>query len=228
MREIIALLWAICFAVVGIALNVNGYISKAVLTILLIFGVGGGLAIANYDRLIRFKGGPIDMEMAKKEFNTAVDAGIEEIKKEVKRQKDEITLLINTANEQEQKLRKTIEMAAPPMLSLLDTNIEKTGWGYKAILRFKPSKNRPLGRIVLIAKVKEDKNAKITNFWPHVGLPFLTGPDSKKISDDGKEARLIFGVMGVGCPEAELHLSDSARVEISGNLLTEPVVLEIK
>ena len=228
MREIIALVVGIGFGVIAIGLNVNGYISKTFLGFLLVFAIAVGIAIANYDRLIRFKGGGIDMEMAKKEVDSAVDSGIEEIKKEVKRQKDEISLLINTANDQEEKLRKTIKMAEPPTLSFLDSNVVKTDLGYKAILRFKPSKNQPLGQIILIAKITDETSAKITNFWPKPGPPFTTGPDSKKISNDGKEARLAYGIMAVGYPEVELNLSESAKVMVSGNLLIEPVVLEIK
>lgn len=227
MKEIIGLLCGFSFAVVAIYLNVTGTINKSVLLIILAFSVATGLAIANYDR-IHFKGGGFDIKTMRKEINIAKDTAIDEIRKEVSEQKESIALLIKTANEQEEKLRKTIEMAAPPTLSLLDTNIEKTDSGYKAILRFKPSKNQPLGQIILMAKVTNGTKAKIIDFWPRLGPAFITGPDSKKISDDGKEALLAYGVMAVGYPEVELHLSDSAKVDVSGNLLTEPVVLEIK
>jgi hypothetical protein len=224
MKEIIGLLCGFCFAVIAIYLNVSGTIGKTALLIILAFSIAGGLAIANYDR-IHFKGGGFDVKTMRKEINLAKDSAIDEIRKEVSEQKESIALLIN---EQDEKLRKTIEMAAPPTLSLLDKNIEKTDSGYKAILRFKPSKNQLLGQIALMSKITDETNAKITKFWPKLGPAFITGPDSEKISNDGKEAILTYGLMAVGYPEVELHLSDSAKVEVSGNLLTEQVVFEIK
>lgn len=94
MRETIALVIGIGLGVVAIGLTVNGYINKTVLTILLIFAIGGGLAIANYDRLIYFKGGGIDMKMAHKEIDTAKDAAIAEIREEVLKQKEVIALWV--------------------------------------------------------------------------------------------------------------------------------------
>lgn len=141
---------------------------------------------------------------------------------------DDLNIEKSTRKNLEKKLGKTMEMAAPSTLSLLSKEITKTDSGYRALLKFKPSKNQPLGQIVFLAKVADGFSAKITDFWPVLGPPFTTGPDSKKISDDGKDARLIYGLMAVGCPEVELKLSDAGKVLVSGNHVLKPFTVDIK
>jgi hypothetical protein len=131
-------------------------------------------------------------------------------------------------NQLERELKKTKYMAAPPTLSLVQQKVEitKTDSGYTALLTFKPSKNTQLGQITLIAKV--ESGGKIVDFWPRVGPAFLTGEDSKKITEDGNKARLIFQLIGIGNPEVELKMSEASKVLISGSHDLKPLIIDIK
>ncbi|MGB2862932.1 MAG: hypothetical protein WBC05_06370 [Sedimentisphaerales bacterium] len=56
MKEVIALLWAICIVVVAIYLHSNNTLGKASTTTFFVLAIVGGVAIANYDVIKRFKG----------------------------------------------------------------------------------------------------------------------------------------------------------------------------
>lgn len=130
----------------------------------------------------------------------------------------------------EGKLQTASEMAAPPTLSLVQQKVEitKTDSGYTALLLFKPSKNKQLGQIALIAEVIGESSGKIVDFWPRPGPAFLTGADSKKISADGKKARLTFQLIGVGNPQVELKMSEASKVLILGSHGLEALTIDIK
>ncbi len=143
---------------------------------------------------------------------------------------DDLNIEKSTRKNLEKKLGKTAEMAAPPTLSLLQEKVEitKTDSGYTALLIFKPSKNKQLGQIALIAKVIGESSGKIVDFWPRAGPAFLTGEDSKKISADGKKARLIFQLIGVGNPHVELKMSEASKVLISGSHDLKALIIDIR
>jgi len=130
----------------------------------------------------------------------------------------------------EEQVQKAKEIALPPTLSLVQQKVEitKTDSGYTALLVFKPSKNKHLGQIALIAKVIGESSGKIVDFWPRAGPAFLTGEDSKKISADGKKAWLIFQLIGVGNPQVELKMSEASRVQISSSHIPEPFFVDIE
>ena len=258
MKYTLALICGFAVTAVAIQLYVSGHIGKTVLAILLTFAIASGLVIAKHDKITGFKGGGIDMQMAQQKVDGIVDAGIDKIKGEIAKHEDSITLLTRSANQINEKLEKTIEqvtnheqsitslietarestenllraveMAAPPTLSLLQEKVKitKTDSGYTALLKFKPSKNKPLGQIVLIATVIGELGGKIVDFWPRVGPAFLTGADSKKISEDGNKAQLIFQLIGIGNPEVELKMSEASKVLISGSHDLKALIIDIK
>jgi len=254
MKLTIAIVFTLAFAIIGIGFRVSGKINSAALTAILTFALFGGIIITVHDRWTKFKAGEYEVEVARGEINEAKVAAIDEIKKEVEAQKESIVLLTKTANqvnekledtitkvanhqesithlvetadEAEKRLQKALEMAAPPQLSLLSKEINKTEYGYYVVLRFRSSKNQPLGMIFFVAKIIGDSNTKIVDFWP-TGM-FSHGKDSKKISDDGKEARLTYALIGSISPQVELKTSDTCKVEISGSHELAPFILEVK
>ncbi|MDP8246522.1 MAG: hypothetical protein P9M00_00120 [Candidatus Tritonobacter lacicola] len=146
-----------------------------------------------------------------------------------------IESLKSTIDTQEQDLEKyrkglktALDMAEPSKLSLLRENVIKTEEGYTVSLKFKPSKNRNLGAIVFTAKVINGFNIRIVDFWPTIeGGAFSSGPKSKEISEDGKNAKLTYQLLGVGAPTVELKISDRGNIIIQGNHLSEPVNLKV-
>jgi len=114
------------------------------------------------------------------------------------------------------EMQAIAEMAKPPTLSPLAPIVTKTGTAYKVDLPFLPSKKRLLeGQVDLQARIIDNPNARILDFWPD-GI-FESGPDSKRITSDGRAARLIFGPLSPGVFSVQLHTSGSCVVEIVGN-----------
>ena len=77
-----------------------------------------------------------------------------------------------------------------------------------------------------MARLIDDSSAKIIDFWPQGA--FTHGKDSKKISEDGKQARLIYALIGFAYPKVELKISDTSKVVISGSHDLEPFTLDVK
>jgi hypothetical protein len=128
-----------------------------------------------------------------------------------------------------QDLQKAKAAAAPPTLSLYSQRVTKTPNGYSAILRFTASKSEHLGLLVFTAEVVNNTPAEILDFWPTRSGAFESGPDSKKISSDRKQARLIYSLMSAsGTPEIELKTSREGAIRIRGNHDLEPFIVDIK
>lgn len=126
----------------------------------------------------------------------------------------------------EKDLIRTTDIAKPPTLSFYSKEVKKIEDVYQVLLSFKPSKNRHLGQIRFHAKILDDSNAKIINFWPE--SISATGKDSKKIAENGKEALLIFSMIGVGYPRVKLTISEPAKVLISGSHELKEFTVDIK
>ncbi len=140
---------------------------------------------------------------------------------------------IAALEEHQRKLKQEVEgvnkKAEPNKISFLSKEIEKTDSVYKATLRFQPSKNEPLGQLVFIARLPKESNAKIIDFWPTLGGgAFQSGKDSKKISEDGQVARLIYSLMGPGYPTIELTVSEPTSILIEGNNDLEKFLIKIE
>jgi len=229
MKETLALTWLVALTIVGIRYAVAGKINTRKLVAILSTALLGGFGIVNYDilEILRAPGG-FEIKTARREIRKEKNAAISEIRQEVSRLQDSMTLLIQDANDIRKELEKTIEIAAPPTLSFFSKEITKTDQGYDVILKFKPSKNENLGKVGFTAKIVRDSSAKITDLWTGEGYVCLAGPDSKKISDNGKEARLIYSSISADWPIVRLKVSDACTVLIAGTHDLKPFTLDIK
>lgn len=110
MKEIIALLWAVCIAVVTIYLLVKNKINNTSSGLLFSVAIVGGLAIASYDFIKRFEGFGVIVETARQEITTAKSQALSEIEKDVEAHKHSIAMLIRTGNDLSDRLesQKTI------------------------------------------------------------------------------------------------------------------------
>lgn len=119
------------------------------------------------------------------------------------------------------------EMAAPPTLILKTHQLQRVPEGIAVTLQFQRSKNAALGTVQFVATVA-DSDATILDFWPAGSSAFESGPDSEKISEDGKQARLLYSLIGGGgFPAVRLVLSDEASVVVSSNYLKTPIVVQV-
>ena len=111
MQTTIALLCGISVAAIAVVLHVRKNVDKTVLTIMFGLAIVGGLAIANYDVLTKWKGLGIEMETARGEIQVEKESALKEIKKEVGRHKDSIAVLMKSANDLTKQLEKQKEVA---------------------------------------------------------------------------------------------------------------------
>lgn len=129
----------------------------------------------------------------------------------------------------EKELSETTNLTRSPILSLHSSKIDKVSSGYRTLLRFKPSKNQPLEAVVFTARVQKGSNSKILDLWPSAKHhAFASGPASKKITDEGKTARLQFSLVGASYPTVLLTVSEPAQLLIDSNYLPEPFFLNIE
>jgi len=117
-------------------------------------------------------------------------------------------------------------LASPPTLELTDIQNNIVENGHKITLQFTPSKNEPLGSIVFDVTIVADSETRVLDFWPSIeGGAFSSGPSSKKIQDDGRQARLQYSLVSVGRPTFDLTLSGEARIKVEGNYLKKAIIL---
>ena len=83
MKEIIALICGVSFAIATIYLHAKGKIAKASASVFLAAAIIGGLAIANYDVVKKFKGFGVEVETARQEITSAKTQALSEIQKQV-------------------------------------------------------------------------------------------------------------------------------------------------
>lgn len=137
--------------------------------------------------------------------------------------------LQSALNKLAQDIENTKRLAEPPMLIPYAKEISRDDKGITLLLQFKSTKNRPLSQIKFYAEILYNSTSKILNFWPSIkGGAFDSGRDSKKISSNGETARLIYSLIGAGNPTIELKVSKETFVKITGNYLSQPVILRIK
>jgi hypothetical protein len=94
MKDIIALLFLICVAVIVIYLCVKKEIGNVITISLLIFSVVGALAISNHDVIKRFSWGEVEIETYERKIADIKDKAIKEINNEIAKQKESIEKLI--------------------------------------------------------------------------------------------------------------------------------------
>lgn len=133
---------------------------------------------------------------------------------------------IHKSHALEENLKQTRQLAQAPVLTLASHEIKTTDTGYRFTLQFVPSKNEPLGIIVFQATIQGESDAKIVDFWPSIsGGAFQSGPDSKKIDPDGKQAHLTYSLASAGRPTFDLTISGKAPVKIQSNYMTNALIL---
>jgi hypothetical protein len=132
-------------------------------------------------------------------------------------------------NQLAQDIAEAKELAKPATLIVYGKEISKFDGGLSLKLQFQPSKNVTLGLIGFSASIPATSRARILDMWPTLaGGAFQSGPDSKKISSDGKSAELFYSLMGAGYPTIEIKVTEPSDVIINGNHLSAPVKIRIQ
>lgn len=108
---LIALLFGICVAALSIHLHVDKKIDVKALSVMFALAIIGGLAIANFDVLKRWKGLGIEVETARNEIKEIRTDALKDINKQVDDQKNSISVLMRSANEMSDKLEKQKALA---------------------------------------------------------------------------------------------------------------------
>ena len=157
-----------------------------------------------------------------------INPEVANFKTEVSSQLEELQTIVVGTRELEQEIADIAELARPPSLSLMSSEIEQVDAGYRITLLFAPSKNEPLGLIVFEVTLPDASAASILDFWPAAGPAFLTGADSKQILEHGKQARLSYALLGIGAPRVTLTFSGRTEFAIQGNYLDEPINLRVE
>lgn len=127
----------------------------------------------------------------------------------------------------EVELQKTKELAQPNNLILRNKSVRHTNDALILTLSYGPSKYEDIGPVELIAILPIGSQSKITDFWPVIGEPILTGDQSKEILKDGQAAHLLFKPLGMNV-NVELTVTSPTKVKIKGNKCPEPIEVEIK
>lgn len=151
---------------------------------------------------------------------------LEQIQPEVKRFTAEVDEQLGTI---QSTLAKVAELAAPPVLTLTGRDISRSDSGITVTFQFTPSKNVPLGRITFNASIVGNSNATITDFWPTPKHgSFSSGPGSKNISPDGRNATLVYSLISPGKPTIDLTVTAACEAVIESNYLTTPLTGRIE
>lgn len=123
-----------------------------------------------------------------------------------------------------QEIEETKKKIKPPELSLISSDTKTENNIITCTIKFKSSKNQPLGTIQFVAELPVGSESEITDFWPTTdGGAFQSGKDSKQIAQDKKSAQLIYSLMGAGTPTMELKLTKPSRFRIRGNYISKPI-----
>jgi chromosome segregation ATPase len=127
MKALIALLFGICVVSVAIYLHVDKKIEIKSLTVMFALAIFGGLAIANFDVLKRWKGLGMEVETARDEIQGVKADALKEIRKQVDDHKNAISVLMRSASDLSEKLekQKSLAEAIVEKAKGLESEIEK-------------------------------------------------------------------------------------------------------
>jgi len=132
--------------------------------------------------------------------------------------------------ERQQKEKEILEQKVVQLVNKIQldsSSIFRTPSGYSILLRFKSSRNEPLGRMVFEIQSPAGSPGKITDFWPtRYGSPFAFQENSLTIAADGKKAQLNYDLWG-NTPALQINLSTAIDFEIRGNHDLEPIKITI-
>ncbi len=121
MKEIIALIVFLSFAIVTIYLATTKHINTKLAIIFCLFSLLAGFLVANYDFIKKFKWKDLELETFERDVTTVKEKALDEIRKEIGDQKQSIKFLITNANDTRDKL----EVQKKAVESLIDT-VKKT------------------------------------------------------------------------------------------------------
>ena len=127
MKEIIALIYGVSVTIATIYFHAKGKIAKVSASVFFAAAIIGGLAIANYDVVKKFKGFGVEVETARNEISSAKTQALSEIQKQVAKHKESIAMLIRTGNELSEKLgkQKTIVNAMIEKAKSIEEKLQK-------------------------------------------------------------------------------------------------------
>jgi len=112
---------------------------------------------------------------------------------------------------------------APAMLSLASQTVATNGSNYILTLVFKPTNDRPVGAVDLIAGTYR-QTAKIVNFAARAPIQ----SDAPMLNDAGDAARLTFNVARADVPIAvDLEVTGPTIVKFVGDVLQEELTIPI-
>lgn len=118
--------------------------------------------------------------------------------------------------------------AAPNTLAFKASQVENDERGLAILVQFTPSKNVPLGALRFVARVPEDSDARIVDFWPWLkGPSFQSGDESKKIDQSGKTAVLRYNLLSIGEPTLRIVVSGPTPITLEGDHGVEAVHLQV-
>lgn len=111
MKTLIALLFGISVIALSIHLHIDKKIDVKALSAMFSLAILGGLAIANFDVLKRWKGLGVEMETARTEIEDIKADALKDINKQVDDQKNSISVLMRSASEMSDKLETQESLA---------------------------------------------------------------------------------------------------------------------
>lgn len=129
-------------------------LSENLTKIFLLFAILGGLVIANYDLIKRFKYKDFELETAVKEI------AVQEVKKEVENQKESISLLIREMNQASSTLQEQSESLGK-LISKADVTSQEMNTLNKDLISAKNDINIQRERIEKLATTIEETSIKI-------------------------------------------------------------------
>ncbi|MFA5835215.1 MAG: hypothetical protein WDA22_17180 [Bacteroidota bacterium] len=113
---------------------------------------------------------------------------------------------------------ETKKLAQPNAIRFHKKEVTQNTDGYTLKLFFITTKNEPLGTIAIGVSILGLNLSVIQDIWPHLdGGAFSTGPDSKLITSNGKQARIIYSLIGMGRPVIEIKVSAKCKFRVEGN-----------
>jgi hypothetical protein len=126
-------------------------------------------------------------------------------------------------------VRQAKELARPAALQFTSKQVKKIPGGYVLTLEFRPDKNVALGSLEFLISLPKDSKARITDVEPTLdGGAIFCGDNYKKLSPDGKSARLAYAVGPGGFPVFEVKLSDITEVAVEGNNGLTPFTVRVQ
>jgi len=127
------------------------------------------------------------------------------------------------------EVQQAKENVQPNQLIFASKEILKNNNEYIVTLKFRASKNEQIGQVILIVKIPRFSKEHIIDFWPTQGQIFVSGEESKQISEDRHSARLAYQPLYSPSILVDLKVSGPiSYVSLRGNLGIEPFIVNLE